>query len=110
MLPIDCRSLTGTFFAADAYAGLPAHAAPREDLVSKAAEFIERYRNSAMPAQSAPKDFTPIDGDDELICDGPSSLPARLAGFLRKTAERPDLFVPDQIRALGVEQSSCSEG
>ena len=69
MLPIDCRSLTGTFFAADAYAGLPAHAAPREDLVSKSAEFIERYRKSAMPAQSAPKDFTPIDGDDELICD-----------------------------------------
>ena len=35
MLPIDCRSLTGTFFAADAYAGLPAHAAPREDLAFK---------------------------------------------------------------------------
>lgn len=99
MLPIDCRSLTGTFFAADAYAGLPAHAAPREDLVSKSAEFIECYRKSAMPAQSAPKDFTPIDGDDELICGDPPSLPARLAGFLRKTAERHDLFVPDQIRA-----------
>jgi hypothetical protein len=99
MLPIDCRSLTGTFFAADANAGLPAHAAPREDLVSKSAEFIERFRKSSMPAQSAPKDFTPIDGDDELICDGPPSLASRLTGFLRKTAERPDLFVPDQIRA-----------
>ena len=30
MVPQDGRSLTGTFFAADAYAGLPAHAAPRE--------------------------------------------------------------------------------
>jgi hypothetical protein len=99
MLPIDCRSLTGTFFAADANAGLPAHAAPREDLRSRSAEFIERFRKSSMPAQSAPKDFTPIDGDDELIGDGPSSLSERLAGFVRKTAERPDLFVLDQIRA-----------
>ena len=99
MLPIGCRSLTGTFFAVDADSGLPAHAAPREDLLSRAAEFIERYRKSAMPAQSAPNDFTPIDGDDELIGDGPPSLPVRLVGFLRKTAERPDLFVPDQIRA-----------
>ena len=60
---------------------------------------IQSYRSSATPAQSPPKDFTPIDGDDELICDGPPSLPSRLAGFFRKTAERPDLFVPDQIRA-----------
>ena len=52
MVPIDCRSLTGTFFATDAYAGLPAHATPREDLLPKAAEFIERYRKSAMPAHA----------------------------------------------------------
>ena len=53
LMPIDCRSLTGTYFAVDAHAGLPAHAAPREDLLPKAAAFIERYRRSATPAQSA---------------------------------------------------------
>jgi hypothetical protein len=99
LVPIDCRSLTGTYFAVDALAGLPAHAAPREDLLAKSAAFIERYRKSAMPAQSAPNDFAPIDGDDELIYDDLPSLPARFVGMLRRAAERPDLFVPDQIRA-----------
>ena len=99
MLPIDCRSFTGTFFAADACAGLPAHAAPRGDLLSVAADFIDRYRKSVMPAQAAPSDFTPIDGDDELIYNDLPSTLARFAGLLRKTAERPDLFIPDQIRA-----------
>lgn len=99
MVPQDCRVLTGYYFAADAYAGLPAHAAPRADLLSKAAEFIERYRKTAMPAQSAPKDFTPIDGDDELISGHLPSAPRRFVGLLRKAAERPDLFVLDQIRA-----------
>jgi hypothetical protein len=99
MVPIDCRSLTGTFFAADALAGLPAHAAPREDLLPKAAEFIERFRKSAMPAHCPPNDFVPIDGDDELVYNDLPSTPARFVGLLRKAAERPDLFKPDQIRA-----------
>ena len=86
MVPIDCRSLTGTYFAADAYAGLPAHAAPREDLLPKSAEFIRSYRKSATPAQSAPNDFVPIEGDDELICDEP--LPC-LRGSLDCSARRP---------------------
>ena len=51
MVPTDCRSLTGSYFAADAHAALPAHAAPRDDLLRKAAEFIERYRHSPTPAQ-----------------------------------------------------------
>ena len=99
MVPIDCRSLTGTFFATDAYAGLPAHATPREDLLPKAAEFIERFRKSAMPAHCPPSDFAPIDGDDELVYNYLPSTPARFVGLLRKAVERPDLFVPDQIRA-----------
>jgi hypothetical protein len=99
LVPNDCRSLTGAYFAVDALAGLPAHAAPREDLLPKASAFIERYRKTATPAHFAPTDFAPIDGDDELIYDGLPSLPARIMRLLRKLAERPDLFVPDQIRA-----------
>ncbi len=99
MVATDCRSLTGTYFAADAQASLPAHAAPRKELLPKAAEFIERYRKSAMPAQTAPKDFTALDGDDELVYADLPSASARAAGLLRKSIERPDLFVPDQIRA-----------
>ena len=99
MVPTDCRSLTGSFFAADANAALPPHAAPREDLLLKSAAFIERYRNSPTPAQSAPTDFVPIDGDDDIISGPPPSLPSRLVGLARKVTERPDLFVPDQIRA-----------
>ena len=99
MVPLDCRSLTGTFFAADANAALPPHAAPSEDLLLKSAAFIERYRKSPTPAQSAPTDFAPIDGDDDLVSGPPPSLPTRLAGLARKVTERPDLFVLDQIRA-----------
>lgn len=99
MLLTDCRSLTGSYFAADAHAALPPHAEPREDLLRKAAEFLERYRNSPMPAQSAPTDFEPREGDDDIMYDKVPSLPARLGGLVRKIAERPDLFVPDQIRA-----------
>jgi hypothetical protein len=99
MIPQDCRVLTGYYFAADAYAGLPAHAAPRPELLSKASEFIERYRKSPMPAQSAPTDFTPIDGDDELVSNQQPSTPARFMGLVRKASERADLFVLDQIRA-----------
>ena len=99
MVPADCRSLTGSYFAADAYAGLPAHAAPRDDLRRKAAEFIEGYRHSPTPAQAAPKDFEPIEGDDEIMPVQVPSLPRRLSGVFRKFVERPDLFVPDQIRA-----------
>ena len=62
-----------------------------------------------MPAQSAPKDFTPIDGDDELICDGSAITPERLAGFFRKMAERPIYLVPDQILGAISKQSSHSE-
>ena len=86
MLPIDCRSLTGTFFAADAYAGL--RLTPR-----RAKTWFQKRQNSSNAIEipqcrrNPLKDFTPIDGDDELICDGPSSLPARLAGFLRETAD-----------------------
>ena len=110
MVPIDCRSLTGTFFATDAYAGLPAHATPREDLLPKAAEFIERFRKSAMPAHCPPSDFAPIDGDDELVYNDLPSTPARFVGLLRKAAERPDLFVPDQIRASVLNNLPVSEG
>jgi hypothetical protein len=99
LIPIDCRSLTGTYFATNAHAGLPAHAAPREDLLPKAADFIERYRKSATPAQSSPTDFAPMEGDDELIPHDLPSLPARIMRLLGKLGERPDLFVPDQIRA-----------
>lgn len=99
LVPTDCRSLTGTYFAATAQAGLPAYAAPREDLLPKAKAFLERYRNSPTPAQSSPSDFVPIEGDDDLIPVEPPSLPSRLVGLFRKTSERPDLFVPDQIRA-----------
>ncbi len=99
MVLTDCRSLTGSYFAADAHAALPAHAAPRDDLLRKAAEFIERYRHSPMPAQSVPKDFEPIEGDDEIMHAQVPSLPGRLSGVIRKFAERPDLFVADQIRA-----------
>ena len=106
IVPLDCRSLTGTFFAADANAALPPHAAPREDLLLKAAAFIERYRKSPTPAQSAPTDFAPIDGDDDLISGAPPSLPSRLVGLARKVTERPDLFVPDQNSCFGAEQSS----
>lgn len=95
MVPTDCRSLTGSYFAADAHAALPAHAAPRDDLLSKAAEFIDRYRHSPTPAQS----FEPIEGDDEIMHAQVPSLPGRLSGVFRKFAERPDLFVPDQLRA-----------
>ena len=35
MVPLDCRSLTGTFFAADANAALPPFAAPSEDAVAE---------------------------------------------------------------------------
>jgi hypothetical protein len=99
LIPIDCRSLTGTYFAIDAHASLPAHAAPREDLLPKAAAFIERYRTSATPAHCAPSDFVPIEGDDELVEHHLPSLPTRIIGLLGKLSERPDLFVPDQIRA-----------
>ncbi len=99
MVPLDCRSLTGTFFAADANAALPPHAEPREDMLLKSAAFIERYRKLPTPAQSAPTDFASIDGDDDLISGPRPSLPSRLFGLARKVAERPDLFVPDQIRA-----------
>ncbi len=99
LLMTDCRSLTGSYFAADAHASLPPHAAPREDLIRRATDFIERYRKSPTPAQSAPKDFEPIAGDDDILYDRVPSLPTRLAGLFRKIAERPDLFVPDQIRA-----------
>ena len=99
MVPLDCRSLTGTFFAADANAALPPHAAPSEDALLKAAAFIERYRNSPTPAQSAPTDFAPIDGDNDLVSGAPPSLSSRFVGLASKVAERPDLFVPDQIRA-----------
>jgi hypothetical protein len=99
MLLTDCRSLTGSYFAADAHAALPAHAAPREDLLRRAAEFVAQYRKSPTPAQSAPTDFTPIKGDDEILYDKLPALGVRLAGLFRKIVERPDLFVPDQIRA-----------
>ena len=99
LVPTDCRSLTGTYFAATAQAGLPAYAAPRDDLLLKAKTFLERYRKAPTAAQSAPTDFVPIECDDEPIPVDPPSLPERLVGLFRKTAERPDLFVPDQIRA-----------
>jgi hypothetical protein len=99
MLPADCRSLTGSYFAADAYAALPVHAAPRDDLRRKAAEFIEGYRHSPTPAQSAPKDFEPMERDDEIMHVKLPSLPMRFYGAFRKFMERPDLFVSDQIRA-----------
>jgi hypothetical protein len=99
MVPHDGRLLRGTFFAADAYANLPAHASPRADLLQKATEFIERFRKSAIPAQGAPGDFTPIEGDDELVYNDLPSMPSRFVRLLHKAAERPDLFVLDQIRA-----------
>jgi len=95
MVLTDCRSLTGSYFAADAHAALPAHAAPRDELLREAADFVERYRHSPTPAQS----FEPIEGDDEIMHADVPSLPGRLSGVLRKYAERPDLFVSDQIRA-----------
>jgi hypothetical protein len=99
MLVTDCRSLTGSYFAADAHAALPAHAVPHEDLLRKAATFVERYRKSPTPAQSAPKDFQPIEGDDEILHNALPPLPTRLAGLFRKIVERPDLFVTHQIWA-----------
>src|SRR4029079_10071363 len=99
MVPTDCRSITGTFFATDAHASLPAHATAREDLLPKDAEFITRSRKSEMPAFCAPTDFVPIDGDDQLVDNALPSTPARFIRLARKAAERPDLFVPDQVRA-----------
>ena len=88
MVPIDCRSLTGTFFAADAYAGLPAHAAPREDLLSKAAEFHRTFSKvrdaGALPLRAISRRSMVTMSSFTTIC-----LP-RLRGSLDCSARRPN--------------------
>jgi len=98
MIPTDCRSLTGSYFAADANSTLPAHAAPRDDLLRRAAEFMARYRLAPTPAQSAPRDVQPIESDEEIMQIQLPSLLGRISGVFQKFIERPDLFAPDQIR------------
>ena len=111
MVPQDCRVLTGYLFSPPTLTQVCRLTQRRtQTLLSKSAEFIERYRKSAMPAQSAPKDFTPIDGDDELICDHLPSTPSAYRGTTSQGGRTNRSVRTRSNSSIGAEQSSRSEG
>lgn len=92
--PNDLRNLSGSFFSTSPYETPPAYAATTPELLDAADQFVRRFRETGGTAALAP-----VKPDDPTLLDPfRSSLPARIAGMVRQTLQRPDLFQPINIR------------
>lgn len=92
--PNDLRNLSGSFFSTSPYETLPTYAATSPDLLNAADQFVRRFRETGGTAALAP-----VKPDDPTFLDPfRSALPARIAGMLQQTLQRPDLFQPTSIR------------
>ena len=93
IVPCYVRIFGGIVFTVDALETLPARRQVTPQLLHEARKLIERYRNVVMPA------VRPADtSDDELLDDYRKPLPERIAGFIRRSVSRPDLFEVDTLR------------
>lgn len=92
--PNDLRNLSGSFFSTSPYETLPTYAAATTELLAVADRFVKRFRETGGTAALAP--VKPE--DPSLLEPFRSTLPVRVAGMLRQTLQRPDLFQPVNIR------------
>lgn len=92
--PNDLRNLSGSFFSTSPYETLPTYTAATPELLNAADQFVRRFRETGGTAALAP--VKP--GDSTLLDPFRSALPVRIAGMLRQTLQRPDLFQPINIR------------
>ncbi len=92
--PNDLRNLSGSFFSTSPYETLPAYAATTPELLNAADQFVKRFRETGGTAALAP-----VKPDNPTLLDPfRSALPLRIAGMVRQTLQRPDLFQPINIR------------
>lgn len=92
--PNDLRNLSGSFFSTSPYETLPSYAAATPALLEEADRFVNRFRDSGGTAALAP-----IKPEDSALLEPfRKALPARIAGMLQRTVQRPDLFQPINIR------------
>lgn len=95
MVPVNGRNLGGTFFASDAYETLPAHRAATPELMESARDFVARFRDKPTSAAGRPDDPA---RDGPVLSTFRPPLAVRTARFIRRAAERPDLFDREHLR------------
>lgn len=94
IVPVTGRNIGGTFFSSDAHETLPAYRKATPETMQQAADFIGRFRKAHISAGLA---AAPADPGEQLSSFRPP-LTSRIARFIRRSVERPDLFDIENLR------------
>jgi hypothetical protein len=97
IVPVGMRNITGTYFSAGCYEIPPAYATADSKSRARAREFVNRFRDSPMPAYTVPTEMVSYNKYAPLPMYRPQ-LWQRVKRFVAIALERPDIFDYEYLR------------